>query len=269
MTRAPRRPIFRAERASPSGLEAGADKEVFMNATATNPQAQIVVLTPTAGSAYGFGWRTMKTYFLDLFLIILILGAVLVPVGMISSLDGHDTPGGVILRIFSFAYWFLLFIPIDFGAAWIFLRAARREKFEVKDMFVIFEGDYVNVVLANLLLLAIIGIGMAFLLVPGIIFACRLAFVRYLVLDRKMDPVTAVKESWRMTRGCAGSIFFMGLLAVPIITAGLLCFGVGVIPALIWIRSGFAAMYLAVSQGEASQAGAAPAADPAGPQAGA
>jgi len=238
-----------------------------MSATTTNPQTQAIVLTPTAGSAYGFGWRTMKTYFLDLFLIILILGAVLVPVGMISSLDGHDTPGGVILRIFSFAYWFLLFIPIDFGAAWIFLRAARRERFEVKDMFVIFEGDYVNVVLANLLLFAIIGIGAAFLLVPGIIFACRLAFVRYLVLDRKMDPVTAVKESWRMTRGHAGSIFFMGLLCVPIISAGLLCFGVGVIPALIWIRSGFAAMYLAVSQGEASRAGAARAADPAGPQA--
>lgn len=238
-----------------------------MNATTTNPQAQAIVLTPTAGSAYGFGWRTMKTYFLDLFLIILILGVVLVPIGMISSLDGHDTPGGVILRIFSFAYWFLLFIPIDFGAAWIFLRAARRERFEVKDMFAIFEGDYVNVVLANLLLFAIIGIGVAFLLVPGIIFACRLAFVRYLVLDRKMDPVTAVKESWRMTRGYAGSIFLMGLLCVPIIIAGLLCFGVGVIPALIWIRSGFAAMYLAVSQGEASRAEAAREAVPAGPQA--
>lgn len=240
-----------------------------MSATTTDSQAQVIVLTPTAGSAYGFGWRTMKTYFLDLFLVILILGAVLVPVGMISSLNGHDTPGGVILRIFSFAYWFLLFIPIDFGAAWIFLRATRREKFENKDMFAIFEDDYVNVVLANLLLLAIIGIGVMFLLVPGIIFACRLAFVRYLVLDRKMDPVTAVKESWRMTRGCAGSIFIMGLLGVPILMAGLLCFGVGVIPAVIWIRSGFAAMYLAVSQGEAIRAGAAPAAAPAGPQAGA
>jgi hypothetical protein len=55
----------------------------------------------------------MKKYFLDLFLIILIVGAVLVPVGMIDSLDGHGTPGGVLLRIFSTAHWFLLFAPID------------------------------------------------------------------------------------------------------------------------------------------------------------
>jgi uncharacterized membrane protein len=242
-------------------------KEVHMNGTKTDPQAQALVLAPTASSAFGFGWRRMKQYFLDLFLIILIVGAVLVPLGMINSLDGHDTPGGVLLRIFSFAYWLLLFVPIDYGASWIFLRAVRGEKFEVKDMFSVFENDYLNVVLANLLQYSIIGFGLMLLVVPGIVFACRLAFVRYLVVDRKMDPVTAVKESWRMTRGHAGSIFLMGLLCVPIFIAGLICFGVGVVPAIIWITSAFAAMYFAVSQGEASQAAAPspPGADAASP----
>ena len=40
-----------------------------------------------------------------------------------------------------------------------------------------------------------------------------------------------------------------GLLAFPILIAGALCFGVGIIPAVIWIRSAFASMYFAVSQG--------------------
>jgi uncharacterized membrane protein len=242
-------------------------KEVHMNGTKTDPQTQALVLAPTASSAFAFGWRRMKQYFLDLFLIILILGAVLVPVGMIGSLDGHDTPGGVLLRIFSSAYWLLLFVPIDYGASWIFLRAVRGEKFEVKDIFSVFESDYLNVVLSCLLQYAIIGFGIVLFVVPGIVFACRLAFVRYLVLDRKMDAVTAVKESWRMTRGHAGSIFLMGLLCVPIFVAGLVCFGVGVVPAIIWISSGFAAMYFAVSQSEASPAAAPPppAADAASP----
>ncbi len=227
-----------------------------MNATTDNPQVQTIVLTPTANSAYHFGWRTMKKYFLDLFLIVLIVGVVLIPVGMINSLDGHNTPGGVLLRIFAVAYWFILFAPIDFGASWIFLKATRGEKFEVKDMFAVFEGEssFLNVVLANLLQSAIIGIGLALFLVPGIIFACRLAFVRYLVVDRGMDAVTAVKESWRLTQGHGGEIFVMGLLCFPILVVGLVCLGVGVIPALIWIRSGFAAMYFAVSQGEAERA---------------
>jgi uncharacterized membrane protein len=232
--------------------------EVFMNATPTDPQAQVIVLAPAAGSAFNFGWRTLKKYLLDLFLIVLIVGVVLVPIGMIDSLDGHNTPGGVLLRIFAVAYWFLLFAPIDFGASWIFLKATRGEKFEVKDMFAVFEGEssFLNIVLANLLQSAIIGIGLALFVVPGVIFACRLAFVRYLVVDRGMDAVTAVKESWRMTRGHGGEIFLMGILCFPIFVVGLVCLGVGVIPALIWIRSGFAAMYFAVSQGEAEQAAA-------------
>ena len=64
-----------------------------------------------------------------------------------------------------------------------------------------------------------------------------------------MDAVAAVKESWEMTRGHSGFIFATGLLAFPILIAGALCFGVGIIPAVIWIRSAFASMYFAVSQG--------------------
>lgn len=128
----------------------------------------------------------------------------------------------------------------------------RSENFDVKDTFSTFD-NYLNVVLANLLVSAIIGIGFMLLLVPGVIFACRLAFVRYLVMDKKMEPVEAVEESWRMTRGHANSIFFMGLLALPIIIAGLLCFGVGVVPAYMWVRCAFASMYFAVSELEKSK----------------
>ena len=211
-----------------------------------------VILTPTAESVYSFSWNRMKKYFLDLFLIAIIVAAVYIPFAMINSLDGHETPGGVLLRIFSFGYWFLLLGPIDFGAAWVFLKAMRTGEFDVKDTFSTFD-NYLNVVLANLLVSAIIGIGFMLLVVPGVIFACRLAFVRYLVMDKKMEPVEAVEESWRMTRGHANSIFFMGLLALGIIIAGAICFGVGVIPAYMWIRCAFASMYFAVSELEKSR----------------
>jgi len=208
---------------------------------------KVLVLSPTAGSTYSFGWARMKKFFLDLFLVTVIVGVVLTPIGMIQSLDGHETPGGILLRMFSFAYWLLLFAPITYGAALVFLKAVRNEPVEVKDMFSTFE-NFLNVVLAHLLVSAIIGIGIFLLVVPGIIFACRLAFVRYLVVDKKMEPVSAVKESWRMTRGHATSIFFMGLLAIGVAIAGLICFGVGIIPAVMWIRCAFASMYYAVSK---------------------
>jgi uncharacterized membrane protein len=212
-------------------------------------EEKVLYLSPGPGSVYRFGWERMKKFFLDLFLVTIIVGVVLVPLAMINSLDGRETHGGVLLRIFSFAYWLLLFAPIEFGAAFVFLKAVRNEKFEVKDMFGAFE-NYLNVVLAHLLVVAIIGIGIMLLIVPGIIFACRLAFVRYLVMERKMDPVEAVKESWRMTKGRAGDIFLMGLLAGLIWIAGLICLGVGIIPAVMWTRCVFASMYYAVTEAE-------------------
>ena len=205
----------------------------------------VAVLSPTAGSAYSYGWGRMKKFFLDLFLISLIVGVVWMPLGMVQGLDGRGTAGGAILQVFAFVYLLLLINPIDFGAAFVFLKAARNEQFEVSDMFLPFQ-NYMNVVLAGLLKGAIVGIGVAFFIIPGIIFACKLAFVKYLVMDRNMEPVEAVKESWRMTKGYSGHIFVIGLLAFPLAVAGLICFGVGIIPVIIWVRSAFAAMYYAV-----------------------
>lgn len=212
-----------------------------------------LVPKPTCGSVYGFGWERMKKFFLDLFLITIIVGVVLIPLGLIRSLDGGKTAGGVLLQIFALAYWLLLFAPIDYGSAFVFLKAVRGEQFEVKDMFSTFE-NYMNVVLAKLLVTAIVAIGLFLLIIPGIIFACKLAFVKYLVLDRKMDPVSAVKESWKMTEGHAADIFLMGLLTIPLAIAGLICFVVGLIPVIMWIRCAFASMYYAVSKTEVATA---------------
>jgi len=62
-----------------------------------------------------------------------------------------------------------------------------------------------------------------------------------------MDPIEAVKESWRMTDGYAVQVFLIGLLAIPIGLLGLLCFGVGIIAAMIWIGTAFASLYHSVS----------------------
>jgi hypothetical protein len=231
--------------------------EVNMTNKKENAPTASRVLYATAGSAYGFGWDQMKKFFLDLFLITVILGVVYIPLAMINSLDGRGTVGGVILSMFGFAYWLLLLDPIDYGSAFVFLKAVRGDKFEVKDIFSPFENieRYLNVILAEILKSAIIVIGLFFLFVPGIIFACKLVFVKYLILDRNMGAVEAVKESWNMTKGYAVDIFLIGLIAVPLAIAGLICFLVGIIPVIMWVRCAFATMYYAVSKVAEEKAG--------------
>jgi uncharacterized membrane protein len=126
-----------------------------------------------------------------------------------------------------------------------YLKAVRGENVQIGDMFAIKE-NYWNVVLASLLTNLIIVVGIFMLIIPGIIFACKLAFVPYLVIDKKLDAVKALQMSWQMTDGFAVNIFVMGLLAIFITIGGLLAFLIGVIIAAMWIYASFASIYYSV-----------------------
>jgi uncharacterized membrane protein len=207
----------------------------------------------TISGSYKYGWQQMWKYFLYLFLVGVIVAFAGAPVSMIHDSEVVKTPGLMYLQIIVAAYWLLLMPVINFGADLMYLRGIRNEKINISEMFDGFKKNYLNIVLAHLLIFAIIGLGFVFLIVPGIILACRLAFVPYLVMDKNLEPVAAVEKSWEMTRGYGWKIFGMGMLAIPVFILGLICLFVGVIFALIWISAAFAAMYHAVDLEEQKQ----------------
>jgi uncharacterized membrane protein len=202
---------------------------------------------PTVGDSYSHGWKTIWKYFLELFLIGLLLFIISLPVNLFSFLirDGSWGFGIFIFVLFSAAYGILILGPVQYGMYYAYLKAARGEVVQVGDMFA-FKDNYVNVMLAALLTNIIIGIGVVMLIIPGIIFACKLAFVPYLVIEKKLDPVKALQTSWQMTDGYAMNIFVMGLLAIFIAIGGFIVFFVGVIIAAMWIYASFASIYYAV-----------------------
>ena len=205
---------------------------------------------PRVGSCYRNGWHQMWKYFLELLLITVIMFALFIPSSGLSVAEEMVGVGAYFVSIFALVYSVLILWPIQYGVSFALLKAARGDRLAVKDMFAVFQ-NYGNAILANLLVGVIIILGFALLIVPGIIFACKLAFVPYLIVERKMEAIEAVKESWRMTRGHAGRIFLLGLLAIPIFIAGFICCIVGVILSVIWVELAFASMYHAVSRGEA------------------
>ena len=211
-----------------------------------NASQNSAVLAPGVGSSYSNGWGKLWKYFLELFLIFIIYAIVSSPSWTLEQTTDGVSAGDAFLSIIFFAYGLLLVGPIGYGVAFANLKAARGDKLEITDMFAAFK-NYWNAVLANLLVGAIIVLGLVLLIIPGIIFACKLAFTPYLVLDRKMEVTEAVKESWRMTNGHAWKVFLIGLLAIPISIAGLICFGVGIIVAFMWITLALASLYHAVS----------------------
>ena len=209
------------------------------------------VLVPGVSSCYRNGWRQLWKYFLKLLLIGVIALIISIPSGM-SDWAEDASILDIIYGVIGLIYGILIVGPVDCGTTFANLKAARGDKLEIKNMFEAFQ-NYWNVVLASLLVLFIVGIGLILLIVPGIIFACKLAFTPYLVVDKKMEVIEAVKTSWHMTNGYAWKVFLIGLLAIPINIAGLICFVVGVIISGMWINLAFASLYHSVSlSGEAS-----------------
>lgn len=217
-----------------------------MDESGTIEAPAVTDVRPTAGSCYSHGWGRMWKYFLELLLIIIVLIVASIPVTWLSVADTMERYEGFLLKFFAVVYSVMLLAPLEYGLSYAFLRAARGEKLEVKDMIAPFY-NYFNAVLANLLVDIVIGVGILLFIIPGIYFACRLAFVPYLVVDGKLDAIEAFKESWRMTRGHSFEIFMIGLLAAPIAIAGLILFGIGVIISSMWIGLALASMYYAVA----------------------
>ena len=215
----------------------------------------------TAFGSFGYGWQQLWKYFLHLFLIGVVVAVLSGPGWGGLRGDHFDTAGFVVLTMLATVYGLLVAPVVTYGGNWMYLRFMRDERPNVADIFIGFRKNYLNIVLANLLVYAIVGVGFLLFIVPGIIFACRLAFVPYLVMDKGLDPVAAIEKSWFMTRGHGWRIVGMFLLSILLFICGLVLVIVGAIFALMWSSTAFASLYHAVDledQTRLNQNGVAP-----------
>jgi hypothetical protein len=229
-------------------------------------------LVPGFGSSFRTGWKIMTDNFLRLLLVVVILGIAVAPYKIFNfhfdSSDFNFAPwnwdwdsshtwnhviGLASLGIFAaflgfvaMLYGLLVAPVIKFGGDIIFVKAVRKMKPDFENLIKGFAENYLHIILANLLVIALIIMGCFALIVPGIIIACRLAFVSYIVMDKKLDPIESVELSWKLTRGHGWTIFFMGFVSFFIIIFGLILMLVGILPAFVWVNSSFAALYEAV-----------------------
>jgi len=223
---------------------------------------------PTFGDSFGTGWRVMMNNFLRLLLVVFVLAILTGPMnGLNFKFDGGDFNRlfrhwdgnweqlfglasigalAVFIGLIALAYVFLALPVVRYGGKMIFLEAVRNVKPDFEWLIRGFWTNYLNIILANLLVVALVMLGMFALIVPGIIIACRLAFVPYIVMDKKLDPIESVELSWKYTRGHGWTIFLMGFVSFFIYIFGLMLLIVGIFPATMWVKSAFASLYQSV-----------------------
>lgn len=90
-------------------------------------------------------------------------------------------------------------------------------------------ADFFTYLLTSILYSLIVAVGFALLIVPGVIWGLKFGFATFLVVDQKLNPMDALRESSRLTNGVKGTLFAFALLLLGVNILGAIALGIGLI----------------------------------------
>jgi uncharacterized membrane protein len=179
--------------------------------------------TLKVGELLRFGWETFKKrpwFFIGTVVLIVIVSSILsalAPDPVTNAFDFILAAAIIVLNIF-----------IEMGLVAFALRAHDSlEKTEIKDLW--HPQSFWKYVAVKILTGIIVIVGLILLIVPGIIAALALIFATYLVVDRNLGPIEAIKESVRLTKGHRWQLFLLALAIIGINILGALALLVGLV----------------------------------------
>jgi len=180
------------------------------------------------GAAVKFGWQKTKENFWSLIAVTLIWI-------VISSMFSYSSKN--FEKTMPFAYFIIqvcstvVSMIMTLGITKIGLKVYAGEKFEVSELFESYRL-FLNYLLATILYFLAVIVGLLLLIVPGIILIIRMGLYTYLIVDKQMGSVEALKESMRLTKGNAFNLFLLWFLLLGVLLLGVLALIVGVIVAI-------------------------------------
>ncbi|MDO8575999.1 MAG: hypothetical protein Q7R90_01650 [bacterium] len=184
--------------------------------------------TFSGGAMIRFGWETFKKrpwFFIGVFLVVSILSSG----GQFQTGKNIDyTPATIILLVVVSVAFAAIQILAKMGSIQFVLKAHNNsESTTFGDLWA--PHPFWKFVGGSILVGVIVIIGFILLIVPGIIWGLRYMFVPYLVVERKLKPFEALKESARITYGHKWQLLGLLCLIVLINILGALFLLVGLL----------------------------------------
>lgn len=187
------------------------------------------------------GWNQFKKH--GWFMVGAFLATVLISLIVSNLVGGHSMFGEVLNNIVSIGA--SLFI----GMGWIVvsLKLAKGQEVSWKDFYNHYKmfGKFLG---ATVLYWLIVAGGLILLIVPGIIWALKYRMFSYLVIEKNMDIMDALKESARLTKGARWSLLGFVIVGGLINIAGFLAFGIGAAITAPIVMVATAAVYLKLAE---------------------
>ena len=173
--------------------------------------------------AFSFGWKTtLKNFWFILGVVVVMLA---VNIGFSILQNGMGESGLVFLM-------FIASIVISFimqvGLIAIFLKLAKGEKAEFKELFTTTK-PVLSFAGASIITAAAVMVGFVFFIIPGIILSIMFMFSTYLIVEKGMGPIEALKKSVEMTKGSRLKLFGFLILTVLLNFVGVIALFIGLL----------------------------------------
>ncbi len=172
-----------------------------------------------------WGWETFKKragFFIGITVIYCVISWI------VSAIAGAFTESGNEFSLIGFVLNIVLGTFINMGITAFALKAHDNlEGAQIMDLW--HPQHFLPYLAASILSFIAIGLGLILLIVPGIIISIMLWFVAYLVIDRNLGPIEAMKESARITKGHKWDLFVFGILLGLINVLGFLLLFIGLL----------------------------------------
>jgi uncharacterized membrane protein len=202
------------------------------------------------GDAIRFGWEAMKNNILFFILFLIVTWAIS---GAFNYAPYWGSNSVSFRFIFNILGWIVsIFISMAVIKIGLRLTAKAEATAEVSDAWSAYPY-FLNYLVGSILYGLIVLGGLILLIVPGIIWAIKYSFFGYLIIDRDMGPVEALKRSGEITKGYKWDLFLLGLLFFGIVLLGIIACVVGIFAAIptIWVAHAY--VYRTLEYGAASQ----------------
>ncbi len=183
--------------------------------------------------ALSFGWsktRQRLLFFVAVSFIFVFL-SILVTLPLDIIAEYMEGTVGFLIAIASTVIYLAFQMFLTAGFLTILLKTLREEGPSFKDFFNK-QRYIIRLAVGYLLYSIVVLIGFVFLIIPGIFLASRLHFFDFLIIDKDMRPVEALKKSYEITKGYTWKIFLLLFVAAPFFfILGAMAFFVGILVA--------------------------------------
>lgn len=176
------------------------------------------------GEAISYGWEKFKKHFLFLWMILATTWLISIGFNLLQKGAGDETLLGGLISVVAI----VVSLIVNLGLIRMYLDLADGTESKLERLFsqYRFFWKYLGGVIVYSLMVVL---GLVLLIVPGIYLALRYQFFSYLIIDKNLGPIEALKGSAVMTDGVKWKLFGLSLTLLGLNLLGVVALVVGLL----------------------------------------